>query len=275
MYQSLMIKFFAAILVLFALLSSTFAGETAWVELTPDARIRMISSDVLSSDNSTLVGIEVEMPTSMKTYWRIPGETGIPTEMDVSRSNGVGSSQIIWPYPLREFKDGYLDFVYYGHTILPVELEINNQRPVLEADIVMGVCSDICVPVRASFSLSMNFAHPDRGHGVRLKQAFVLAPEQWSGSAKAIGKIVFAADTGRLDVEIDDTIVDPGSLIVDNGNPEILFSMPQKGPTSGIVSLQMLGKGQNDVLQDKPVRLTFMTSDGAFDLTRVVQTPGS
>ena len=262
-------------MALFALLPPAIAGETPWVELAPDARIRMISSDVLSSDNSTMVGIEIEMPPNMKTYWRIPGETGIPTEMDISRSRGVGSSQIIWPYPLRELKDGYLDFVYYGHTILPVELGIFDQRPVLETDIVMGVCSEICVPVRVSFSLSMNFAHPDRGHGVRLKQAFVLAPEKWSGSENAVGKVVFTSDTGRLDVEIDDNIVDPASLIVDNGNPEILFALPKKGPISGIVSLQLLGKGQNDVLHDEPIRLTFMTSDGAFDLTRVVQTPGS
>ncbi len=39
------------------------------------------------------------MPQTTNTYWRIPGETGIPTEFDFAASTGVSGPQVHWPYP--------------------------------------------------------------------------------------------------------------------------------------------------------------------------------
>lgn len=270
-YHLFMSKFVTAFLLLSLLPLSAFAGETDWEMIAPDTRVRLISSDVVTSDNTTMIGIELDMPTDMKTYWRIPGETGIPTQVDMGKSTGIGSHKIIWPYPTREHKGGYLDFVYHGPTLLPLELKLTGKQVHLEADIVMGVCSDICVPVQAKFTLPLDFTSPDRGQGLRLRQALSLSPIAWMEGKEPLGKVSLNKGTGSLDVEYDREIVDPRSIIVDNGDPTILFEMPQKGPIPGVVSFLLLDRDQTEGLQDKPISLTFMTSDGAFELTRIVQ----
>ena len=73
------------------------AGETPWQELAPGAKARLISSDVLKADGTTMVGLELDMPTTLNTYWRVPGETGIPTQFDFGGSSGVAGHETLWP----------------------------------------------------------------------------------------------------------------------------------------------------------------------------------
>ena len=44
-----------------------------------------------------LAGLQLDMPANTKTYWRVPGETGIPSEFDFSASVGLTSGTIDWP----------------------------------------------------------------------------------------------------------------------------------------------------------------------------------
>src|SRR4051812_36460623 len=109
-------------LVLFA--TPALAGATAWQDVAPHVRLRLVTNDVRAADGSTLAGLELDMPAKFKTYWRLPGETGIPTELDVSGSAGVATPVIEWPYPIPEITDGFLDYVYHGPTVLPVSLKL-------------------------------------------------------------------------------------------------------------------------------------------------------
>src|SRR5258708_7549343 len=71
-----------------------FAGATPWQDVAPGARLRLISSDTRAADGTTTIGLELDMPDADKTYWRLPGETGIPTEIDVTGSSGVSDAAI-------------------------------------------------------------------------------------------------------------------------------------------------------------------------------------
>jgi DsbC/DsbD-like thiol-disulfide interchange protein len=263
-------KTLLAVFALFLAIPGAAARETDWIEIAPDARVRLISNDRLAGD-TTLVGLEIDMPDTTETYWRIPGESGIPTIIDIAGSEGIASHDIVWPLPIRQSKDGFTDQVYRGHTVLPVQLTLAGDSGSLAASVVMGVCSDICVPVRAAFSMDLDFSHPDLGQDLRLKQALALAPMPWTEADAPIGDVRFDPGTGRLDVAVNTQIVDPAALIVDNGDPAILFSMPQKSPEPGIFSYQLLGGGEKRDLRGKPLRFTFQTADGAFDLSRVPQ----
>ena len=92
---------------------SAFAGATPWQDIAPGAKARLISSDVVV-DGMTLAGLELDMPENTNIYWRIPGETGIPTEMDFTASSGLANPTIHWPYPEIDHSRGYLDYAYYG-----------------------------------------------------------------------------------------------------------------------------------------------------------------
>ena len=151
------------------LFTPAIAAETPWQEIAPGAKVRLVSSDVLKPDGTTMVALEIDMPEATNTYWRVPGETGIPTEFDFTASSGVTGHEVLWPFPLIETKTGYVDFVYRGPTVLPVELKLDGKTADIRLGIVMGVCSDICVPVTATFQLPLSLRRC-RGatHAIRL-----------------------------------------------------------------------------------------------------------
>ena len=72
-----------------SLLSPAFAAETAWQDVAPGVRLRLISTGVVKPDGTTLLGLEIDMPETTKTYWRVPGDTGLPTVLDFTASTGV------------------------------------------------------------------------------------------------------------------------------------------------------------------------------------------
>lgn len=261
-----------ALLVLTLPILPAAAAETDWQEISPGVRLRMISSDVLRPNGTTMVALELDMPEGTKTYWRVPGESGIAAEIDTAGSEGVASHEILWPYPLIEVTGGLTDFVYRGPTVLPVELKLDGERGSLEAAVVMGVCSDVCVPAMASFSLPLDFQKPDRGQGLRIAQAVALTPQHWSDPRPLLGAVSWNASANAISVDLADPRVDPLSLIADASAQGQLFGAPQKSPDGSAVLLPLLGGAETAALQGKPVNLTFMTEMGPFSLSTTVGT---
>jgi len=268
-----MIKQFLITALLLATSPMAFAGESPWSEIAPGTRMRLIASDIITN-GKTLAAIELDMPQTTKTYWRIPGETGIPVQLELEGSANIGSGEIIWPYPERQLDKGYIDFIYSGPVVLPIALSVGEGPAAIKANIMLGVCDDICVPVRADLALNIDPTTPDRGQDLRIRQALADAPVAWTGDETIIGDVVFDAGTRTLEIAIDTTRLDPQSLIVDNGDPSLLFSMPQKSPEAAIVSFKLLGKSTRLDLHGQPVRLTFLTEEGAFEVSRTVQVRG-
>lgn len=261
-------KFLAALLVLLA--TPAFAGETSWQEVAPGVKLRLISTGQIKADGTTLVGLEIDMPETSKTYWRVPGETGLPTELDFAGSLGVVGHQVLWPYPTRVENKDYTDYVYFGPTVLPIELATEPGALQAELAVILGVCSDICVPAQALFSLPLAEAQPDRANGLRIRQALAMAPIRWDGDPQPIGNVEYDASAGMLAVRVGDPDVDPASLIAATASGEPLFGTPQKSPEPHLVLIPVLGKSDEIDLASQDVQLTFMTGMGAFEVTRPV-----
>lgn len=266
----------SALALLFVALSSpVLAAETPWQDVSPGVRLRLIADNVRAADGTTLIGLEVDMPADHKTYWHVPGETGIPTELDLAGSSGIGALQMIWPLPRRDETGGYTDFVYYGPTVLPVRLSLTEGVTDLKAAVLMGVCSDICLPVQASFELSLDFGRPARGQGLRLAQAIALAPLAWDKPASPISEASFDVATKTLAVQLTDPSIDLASLIAVGQGGAALFGAPQKSPETNLVLLPLLGGDAGNALAGMTVEFTFMTDRGAFTVTHQIAAAGS
>ncbi len=247
------------------------AGATAWQELGPGARVRLITSDHVSAEGTMLAAIDLEMPHNMKTYWRIPGETGIATELDLSGSTGIGGHQFFWPYPQVEITGGYTDFVYYGPVVIPVELEIKGPQARLEASLLMGICSEICIPATARFSLPLDTSKPDTGQEIRISQALAEVPIGWRGVGEPVGEPLFDPAQGLIWIEVDPELVSPESLVVEAGEHGYLFGAPKKSQQEGLVSLPLLPSGDKGAgLAGTKVRLLFVTAEGPYEIVRTV-----
>lgn len=237
------------------------AAATSWQDLAPGARGRLISSDTLSN-GTTLVGLQLDLPQTSNTYWRIPGEGGIPTQIDFGASQGVGGATIVWPYPRIETPGGVREYVYRGPVVLPVQLSAG-EGAVLDASVTLGVCSDICVPVHAHFELPLTFSTSDAAQSIRLAQALADAPAPWAGTSPPFAGAAIGPDGKTLVLSAPDPAVAADSLIAETGDPAILLGAPQKSPDGALWTLQVLG-GTAKGLVGHPIQLTFETADGPF-----------
>jgi DsbC/DsbD-like thiol-disulfide interchange protein len=106
-----------------------------------------------------LGGIAFQLQPGWKTYWRTPGDSGVPPRFDFSKSENIEAVTVLWPAPLK-FDDGAggVSLGYHDQTVLPLRIVPKNvDKPVmLRAAINYAVCEKICIPVEASAELAFN-----------------------------------------------------------------------------------------------------------------------
>ncbi|MEQ9638019.1 MAG: protein-disulfide reductase DsbD family protein [Devosia marina] len=248
------------------------AGETAWQEIAPGVAVRLISAGAPDASGKALFALEIDMPEDTKTYWRVPGETGLPLELDFAGSRGVTLVDQHWPLPQREKVAGYLDYVYYGHTVLPLELAVASEDGLVDIEATLGVCSDICMPAQARLTLPLAKMAPDSANALRIDQALADVPIAWDGAGQPIGLATLLPDAGAIAVEIDPTLLDPSSLIAATDLDGPLFGAPQKSPQDNLVLLPILGKTDNSALEGMEVEFSFMSPRGAYQVSRTLET---
>ncbi|HTO60544.1 MAG TPA: protein-disulfide reductase DsbD domain-containing protein [Bradyrhizobium sp.] len=103
-----------------------------------------------------LGGVAFQLQPGWKTYWRTPGDSGVPPRFDFSKSENVEAVTVLWPAPLM-FDDGAGGHAlgYHDKVVLPLRIVVKNaDKPVtLRANINYAVCNQICIPVDASTEL--------------------------------------------------------------------------------------------------------------------------
>jgi len=256
---------------LLALSSVAIAGQTLWQEVTADAKLRMIFSDVLSASGKTMAALEIEMPQSSNTYWRVPGETGIPLTIDSSGSKNIGELKPVWPMPRREILYGYVDYIYRGNFILPIEVEITGPSPRLELKMILGVCSEVCVPVVVEISHELTFASRDAASAIRIAQTIANTPIPWDMPQSPIGSVIFNELSGELLIEVKDPDLDVSSIIVTIGSGMTVFSPPQKSQIPGIYAFTKLGAGDVNSWQGQYVSIIFMSPQGPYEISQLLE----
>src|ERR1700704_6585729 len=104
-----------------------------------------------------LGGIAFQLQPGWKTYWRTPGDSGVPPRFDFTKSDNIEAVTILWPAPTR-FPDGAGgdSLGYKKKVVLPLRIVVKNpDKPVtLRAAINYAVCEKICIPVEASAELA-------------------------------------------------------------------------------------------------------------------------
>lgn len=119
------------------------AGEpTAEVELLPGWRM---------ANGHHMAAIEIRLLPGWKTYWRRPGDAGIPPDFDWSGSRNVAELRVHWPAPDVFHQAGLRSVGYHDGVVLPVEVvPARTDAPMrLSLYAELGICRDICVPVSA------------------------------------------------------------------------------------------------------------------------------
>src|SRR6201995_263189 len=103
-----------------------------------------------------LGGVAFELQPGWKTYWRTPGDSGVPPRFDFSKSDNIEAVTVLWPAPTK-FDDGAggRSMGYHDGIVLPLRIVAKNaDKPVtLRAEINYAVCQKLCIPVEANAEL--------------------------------------------------------------------------------------------------------------------------
>jgi len=183
--------------------SAALAAQSKW-EIGDFHRSRLLL--VAGEETALQGGLEIAMEEGWHTYWRVPGDAGIPPQLDFSSSSNLANVTVSYPFPERYHDGSALSLVYWGHVTLPLTVEpIDPDLPVtLAVNARFGVCDVICIPAKATMSVTLA---PHSGDDPRARVAIEQAQRKLPGSPQA----------GRFDVE---------SATLKDGNLEIAVRIP-------------------------------------------------
>jgi DsbC/DsbD-like thiol-disulfide interchange protein len=146
-----------ALLLAAALLAPGTASAdeaSAWVGGL-HSRVRLLAGGL--DQGRPLAGVEIALDRGFKTYWRNPGDAGLPPAFDWSASDNVASVDVKWPAPSRTEDAGGVSFTYAERVTLPLVVTPRDPKRPIRLDVALdyGVCKDICIPAHATLSLAL------------------------------------------------------------------------------------------------------------------------
>jgi DsbC/DsbD-like thiol-disulfide interchange protein len=156
-----------------------------------------------------MAALDLQLAPGWKTYWRSPGDAGIPPQFDWSGSENVQSVRIHWPAPQVFDLNGMQTIGYHDRLILPLEVTaIDPGRPIrLSVQVDLGVCDTICLP--ASVALAADLLPPGGpDDGISAALAARAASARAAGVGRVACRIDPIADGLRLEARI--ALADPG-----------------------------------------------------------------
>ena len=106
------------------------------------------------------VDLHLDIAPGWHTYWRNPGDAGLPTELAWTLPAGFSAGEIAWPVPERFVAGTIGSYGYHGSADLLVPIAAPatlgpGGAVHLEANANWLVCSDICIPGEAKLALDL------------------------------------------------------------------------------------------------------------------------
>jgi DsbC/DsbD-like thiol-disulfide interchange protein len=146
-----------------------------------DARsaVRLIAGSAPAGKTAPLrAGIEIRLKPGWHTYWRYPGDAGVPPRFDFGGSQNVKAVEVLWPAPQRIAEESLVAIGYTGDVTLPLAvLPQNAAKPVvLRLKLDYAVCEKLCVPAEGKSELVL--AGGPSSHDTALAAATARVPQK-------------------------------------------------------------------------------------------------
>jgi DsbC/DsbD-like thiol-disulfide interchange protein len=176
-----------------------------------------------------LGGVAIQLQPGWKTYWRTPGDSGVPPRFDFSKSDNVEAVTVLWPAPMK-FDDGAggTALGYKQQVVLPLRIVAKNaDKPVtLRAGVSYAVCDKICIPVEASAELA--FASVASTEDGNLSDALNTVPKPANiGDSNALTIRDVKRDGKNVLVDVTAPETRDVSLFVEGPTPDWALPVPK------------------------------------------------
>jgi DsbC/DsbD-like thiol-disulfide interchange protein len=189
--------------------------------------VRLIAGSPRPGGTVLRAGLEIKLQPGWKTYWRYPGDSGVPPRLHFETSENVRSVVVLWPAPQR-FSDGAggASIGYDRDVILPLHvLPRDPARPVaLRLKLDYAICEKLCVPVDASAVLMLPAGKTSQDAALAAAEARVPRPVALGeGRSLAIRNVRREAARVLVDVAARSTV----DLFAEGPDPGWALPLPQ------------------------------------------------
>lgn len=220
-------------------------------------------------------GLEITLAEGWKTYWRLPGDSGVPPQFDWSRSTNLAGVTVGWPAPRRFSEAAGETIGYRDRIVLPLRVDpADPQKPVgLALSLFYAVCKDICIPVQEELAVEID----PQGQGSAADQALLedfasrIPSKPVNGSLPRIRalRVIGSGADSVLEVAVEGKLPPASTDIFVEGYPKAYFRKPSAAATMSDDSrFHLKIDGLTNVAELRGRELTLTLTSGAGSLVQ-------
>jgi len=255
---------------------ATAADEASHWDGDARSAIRLIAGSPAAGKTAPpRAGIQIRLKPGWHTYWRYPGDAGVPPRFDFAGSQNVKAVEVLWPAPQRIAEESLVAIGYSGDLTLPLVIVPQNAaKPVvLRLKLDYAVCEKLCVPAEGRSELVL--AGGPSSQDAALATAVARVPQKVAlgqGPALAV-KSVRREDGAAKPRIIVDVAAPPGTdavLFAEGPTPEWALPVPARieGAPAGLqrFAFELDGAPPGVKYEGAAITLTAVAGDAAIEV---------
>lgn len=246
-----------------AALACALGASAAADELPPGLVAAELLPGWVAADGTRITALRLDLAPGWKTYWRSPGDTGIPPHFDWAASDNLAAAEPLWPRPEVILSGGERTLGYHDELVLPIQLTPRDKgQPVTaRVSVDFGLCRDICVPAHVELQ-----APAPQGEDPRIDAALAQTPEPGEDVARCT--MTDIADGVQVAVRIGEPEMPGDTAALELAQDGVWVSQPvltrdARGLTATADFVAPSGKPFP--LDPAAVRLTLIAPEGAVE----------
>jgi len=172
--------------------SSSAAGALVKTEQV-QAELVVHAPDGVTPGKTLWLGLLLQHQPHWHTYWKNPGDSGLPTQLQWTLPAGMQAGDIAWPAPRKIAIGTLANLGYEGEVLLPVPIKVDGSFQASgltqTADIQLHaswlVCREECIPQEGQFSVRIAVRGSTALHAAQFAAAQAAAPHALNGKISA------------------------------------------------------------------------------------------
>ncbi|WZK90968.1 protein-disulfide reductase DsbD family protein [Aliisedimentitalea scapharcae] len=215
--------------------------------------------------------LRLTLADGWKTYWRSPGDAGIPPSFSWRGSRNLGNIAITWPTPQVFSTSGMQTIGYVDQLTLPIEITPDTTgRPIrLKGRMELGICKDVCVPSELKFDHTLDL-DADRNPSILA----ALAARPYSSAEAGVTAATCRLKPTRNGMQVEARISMPSTggtevAVIEPGSPDIWAShtaSERHGNTLVATTELIHSSGEPYALDRSQIRITVLGRNHAVDI---------
>lgn len=258
----------AVIFALTLLGGAAYAADASPWDADARAGVRLIAGNRHAGDAGLRAGIEIKLAPGWKTYWRYPGDSGVPPRFDFAELQNVKSIAIEWPAPHRHLDESGATIVYTDDVVFPLRVVPQDPGKPVKLSLKVGyaVCDKLCVPADGHAELLLDGAPSAFDAALTAADAQVPKPAKLGDAAPlAVRAVRREAGGDHPRIIVDVAGPDPVDLFAEGPSPDWALPLPEPiaGAPAGLRRFAFMVDGVPPGAKTEGALLTFTLTSGA------------